>query len=94
MVKHLHELSVQRLQAVPIRRDEVEAAVDAIVDNVAAVQSTFIAQESLELVVDVLDYRLEAAETKYFIYGYNESLRQPTNQCCQWHLQSLEYRQQ
>lgn len=41
-------------------RDEVEAAVDSIVDDVAAVQATFVTQKSLVLLVNVLENRTEA----------------------------------
>jgi hypothetical protein len=41
-------------------RDEVEAAVDSIVDDVPAVQTALVPQESLVLVVDVLKNGTEA----------------------------------
>ena len=40
--------------------DEIEAAVHAVVDDVAAVESTLVLQVSLELLVDVGDDVLEA----------------------------------
>ena len=42
------------------RVDEVEAAVDAVVHNVPAVQAALISQVLLKLVVYVLDHRFEA----------------------------------
>ena len=42
------------------RVDEVEAAVDAVVDDVASVESALVLQVLLVLVVDVLDDVLEA----------------------------------
>lgn len=42
------------------RRYEVEAAVNSIVDDVPTVQSTFIAQESLVLLIDVFENGTEA----------------------------------
>lgn len=40
------------------RRYEVKAAMYAIVHDITSVQTALIAQESLELFVDVLNYRL------------------------------------
>lgn len=42
------------------RRDEVEAAVYSIVNNVSAIEPTLISQESLKLLVAVLNDGLEA----------------------------------
>lgn len=42
------------------RRDEVEAAVDSVVYDVAPVQTTLIMQVSLKLVVNVVDDCFEA----------------------------------
>lgn len=44
----------------PKRRDEVEAAVDSVVDDVAPVQATLIVEVSLKLVVNVVDNCFEA----------------------------------
>jgi hypothetical protein len=41
------------------RRNEIEATMNSIIDDVAAIQSALVAQESLELIVDVLNDRLE-----------------------------------
>ena len=60
-MQRLHEGDVQRLQPVARRRNEVEAAVDAIVANVASVEAGFVLQVLLELIVYVGDDRLEAA---------------------------------
>lgn len=42
------------------RRDKVEAAVYSVVDDVSAIQSTLVSEESLELLVAVLNDGLEA----------------------------------
>jgi hypothetical protein len=42
----LHDLNVQGLEAVAIRADEVEAAVNPIVDNVLPVKTTFVTKVS------------------------------------------------
>ena len=60
-MQRLHEGDVQRLQPVARRRNEVEAAVDAIVANVASVETRFVLQVFLELVVDVGNDRFETA---------------------------------
>lgn len=39
-------------------RYEVEAAVNAVVDDVTSVEAALVAEEPLELLIDVLDYRL------------------------------------
>lgn len=44
----------------PKRRDEVKAAVDSVVYDVAPVQTTLIVQVSFKLVVNVLDNCFEA----------------------------------
>lgn len=41
-------------------RDEVEAAVDAVIHDVSAVQAALVVQVALELVVDVGDDGVEA----------------------------------
>lgn len=46
-------------------RDEVEAAVDAIVHYVATVQSTFVAKKPFKLVVNVLDDGAKAAAQEF-----------------------------
>ncbi len=55
-----HALDVQGLHAVAPRAHEVEAAVDAVVGDVAAVEAALVAEELLELGVDVLDDGPEA----------------------------------
>ena len=62
MVKHLHELRIEWLQSVTIWRNEIEAAMNSVVDNVAAIQATFIAKEALKLIVDVLNDRSETVK--------------------------------
>lgn len=42
------------------RINEVEAAVDSVVNDVATVEAWLVLQVALELVIDVLDNRLEA----------------------------------
>lgn len=71
-VQLLHELNVQRLHAVAERRDKVEAAVNAIVHNVASIQAALVAQESLVLLVDVFQNR---AETIRIVNGVAEAGR-------------------
>lgn len=55
----LHELHVGRLQAVADWRDEVEAAVNARVGDVLAVQAGFVVEKLVELLIDVVDDRTE-----------------------------------
>lgn len=50
----------------PGRIDEVEATVHAVVNNVAAIQTTFILQVLLKLAVNVLDYLFVATVTNTY----------------------------
>ena len=49
---HLHESHVERLKSVSGRRNEVEAAVDAVVADVATIQPRFVFEILLKLVVN------------------------------------------
>ena len=40
----LHDLDIERLESVSVGADEVEAAVDAVVDDVLAVQAALVAE--------------------------------------------------
>jgi hypothetical protein len=44
--KLLHEVNIEGLEAVPVRGDEVEAAVDTVVHNVLPVQAALVTQIS------------------------------------------------
>ena len=59
VVEHLHELYVERLEAVAGRIDEIETAVNAIVHNVAPIQTRLVLEVLLKLVVYVLNDWLE-----------------------------------
>ena len=61
VMQRLHEGHVQRLESVARGRDEVEAAMDAVVADVAAIEPRLVLQVLLELLVDVSDDGLEAA---------------------------------
>jgi hypothetical protein len=50
-----HDLDVQRLQGVTGRLNEVNAGVDAVVDNVAAVDLVLGLEVGIETLLDVLD---------------------------------------
>lgn len=58
-----YNVSVRACSCVPMsqRRDEVEAAVDAVVNNVSAVKATFIMQVTLKLVINVGNNGTETA---------------------------------
>jgi hypothetical protein len=56
---------------VPVRRDEVEATVDAIVYNVLAVQAALVPQVALELLVNVA---LNLVKAEIFSEGKEISL--------------------
>lgn len=47
-------------------RDKVEAAVDPVVNNVAAIEATLVTQKTLKLIVDVLNYGTKTAMDGYF----------------------------
>ena len=61
VMQRLHEGHVQRLESVARGRDEVEAAMHAVVADVAAVETRLVLQVLLKLLVDVSDDGLEAA---------------------------------
>jgi len=44
------------------RRDKVEAAVNSVVYNITTVETAFIPQKALKLVIDVLNYGTETIE--------------------------------
>ena len=50
----LHEEDVQLRETSTERRDEVQAAVDSVVDNVLSVESRFILEVLLELILNVM----------------------------------------
>lgn len=53
-------------------RDEIETTMDAIVDNVPAIQTVFVAQEALVLLVDILK---DCTETVRIVDGITEAGR-------------------
>lgn len=55
------------------RRDEVEAAVDAIIHDVSAVQAALVVQVTLELIVNVGDDGVEAENKKQSVYQRSSS---------------------
>lgn len=60
------------------RRDEVEAAVDAIIHDVSAVQAALVVQVTLELIVDVGNDGVEAEKQKAEMQSvYQEFLKEP-----------------
>lgn len=58
-----------------VRRDEIEAAMDAVVDDVPAIQAALIAQEAFELIVDVLNDGLETKDMRLSSVRFH-------NACC------------
>ena len=62
----LHALNIERLEAVSPRRNEVEAAVHPVVGDVAPIQAALVLQESLELVINIIDNGLVANESCLF----------------------------
>ena len=54
-MKSAHDLNVQRLQGVASRLDEVDAGMDAVVDNVHAVDLVLSLEVGIESLLDVLD---------------------------------------
>ena len=60
VVERFHEGDVQGLQSMARWRNEIEAAVDAVVADVASIQTGFVLEILFELFVDVSDDGLEA----------------------------------
>jgi hypothetical protein len=56
-VKAAHDLNVKRLQGVAGRLDEVNASMDAVVNNVHTVDLVLSFQVGIEALLDVLDNR-------------------------------------
>jgi hypothetical protein len=51
-------------------RDKVEAAVDPVVNNVAAIEATLVTQKTLKLIIDVLNYGTKTATDKFWLILY------------------------
>ena len=66
-MQRLHKRHIQRLQSMTRGRYKVEAAMDAIVTNVASIETGFVFEILLKLVVDVGDDGFETTVVVYRI---------------------------
>ena len=66
-MQRLHKRHIQRLQSMTRGRYKVEAAMDAIVTNVASIETGFVFEILLKLVVDVGDNGFETTVVVYRI---------------------------
>ena len=66
-MQRLHKRHIQRLQSMTRGRYEVEAAMDAIVTNVASIETGFVFKILLKLIVDVGDDGFETTVVVYRI---------------------------
>ena len=65
IMQRLHKRHIQRLQSMTRGRYEVETAMNAIVTNVASIETGFVFEVLLKLIVDVGDDGFEATVVVY-----------------------------